>query len=168
MKYLKLAVLQLKSLNKWYLECILFTNFILYYHTIKHLKFSQIFWRLKYQLFSTKIQSFEHPLLREKTGIWVKPARRHPTLTNKGAFILLNESKSLASVGWNGNNCDKLWRYHQHHFDDLNAFGAINRKVTIKFNAELVQENKIGSGSGLAISNPTTHCKLDKVGVSGK
>ena len=107
------------------------------------------FWRLKYRFFSTKLESFEHPALREKTGIWIKPARRHPTLTNEGVFILLNETKSLASVGWTGNNCEKLWRYHQHYFDDLNAFGAIKRKA-LQLNLMLnwVQENKIGSGIG--------------------
>ena len=70
-------------------------------------------------------------------------------MTNEGVFILLNEAKSLASVGWTGNNCEKLWRYHQHYFDDLNAFGAINRKA-LQLNLMLnwVQENKIGSGIG--------------------
>ncbi|MFN3747573.1 MAG: heparinase II/III family protein [Sphingorhabdus sp.] len=41
-----------------------------------------------------------------------------------GRFILLGKEGSLAEVAWDGNQLDKLWRYNQHYFDDLNARDA--------------------------------------------
>lgn len=39
----------------------------------------------------------------------------------KGEFLFLGETGSLANDGWDGEQHDKLWRYNQHYFDDLNA-----------------------------------------------
>jgi uncharacterized heparinase superfamily protein len=36
-------------------------------------------------------------------------------------FTFLNEKGNLNEVGWDGPAREKLWRYNQHYFDDLNA-----------------------------------------------
>lgn len=49
------------------------------------------------------------------------PARREPSLVGPGQFMFLNEAGDLLEVGWDGPEREKLWRYNQHYFDDLNA-----------------------------------------------
>ena len=43
-------------------------------------------------------------------------------------FIFLNEKGNLDKVGWDGPSREKLWRYNQHYFDDLNAQDGKERK----------------------------------------
>ena len=42
-------------------------------------------------------------------------------------FKFLNEKGNLGEVGWDGPCREKLWRYNQHYFDDLNAQNAEER-----------------------------------------
>lgn len=44
-------------------------------------------------------------------------------------FNFLNESGDLDVINWDGNEREKLWRYNQHYFDDLNAVRACERKA---------------------------------------
>jgi uncharacterized heparinase superfamily protein len=39
-------------------------------------------------------------------------------------FNLLNEARDLAAGGWDDPSVSKLWRYHLHYFDDVNADDA--------------------------------------------
>ena len=43
-------------------------------------------------------------------------------------FKFLNKKGNLDEVGWDGPSREKLWRYNQHYFDDLNAHDAEERK----------------------------------------
>ena len=56
------------------------------------------------------------------------PASRLPSLVGPNDFKFLNEKGNLDEVGWNGPTREKLWRYNQHYFDDLNATNANLRK----------------------------------------
>jgi hypothetical protein len=40
----------------------------------------------------------------------------------------LGVDHELDEVGWFGSGVEKLWRYNQHYFDDLNAIGASDRR----------------------------------------
>ena len=42
--------------------------------------------------------------------------------------MFLNVAGALTEIGWDGPQREKLWRYNQHYFDDLNAEGAIERQ----------------------------------------
>lgn len=68
----------------------------------------------------------EDPILRPK-GRWEVPARRSARMIGPDEFIFLNEKGSLAHCGWDGPEREKLWRYNQHYFDDLNAKDAEER-----------------------------------------
>jgi uncharacterized heparinase superfamily protein len=61
----------------------------------------------------------------------------------------LNEEGSLIRDGWNGGDKEKLWRYNQHYFDDLNAINASER---LNWHKNLMRrwvfENKPGFGVG--------------------
>jgi uncharacterized heparinase superfamily protein len=43
-------------------------------------------------------------------------------------FYFLNERGNLKDLGWDSPSRDKLWRYNQHYFDDLNAQDGNERK----------------------------------------
>ncbi|MFI8667213.1 heparinase II/III family protein [Qipengyuania sp. NPDC077410] len=77
------------------------------------------------------------------------PARRRASLTGPDSFSFLNEDGSLAIDGWDNPKREKLWRYNQHYFDDLNAIGAASRR---DWHATLIAawltDNPAGSGSG--------------------
>lgn len=64
-------------------------------------------------------------------------------------FIFLNIEGSLSEIGWDGPKREKLWRYNQHYFDDLNAIDAENRE---DWHEDLIEkwinENAPGVGCG--------------------
>jgi hypothetical protein len=49
-------------------------------------------------------------------------------MTGPFDFTFLNEKGNLIEVGWDGPSREKLWRYNQHYFDDLNAQNGYERK----------------------------------------
>ena len=55
------------------------------------------------------------------------PARRKASLIGPTRFLLLNREGELSDIGWHGEERNKLWRYNQHYFDDLNACDFENR-----------------------------------------
>jgi Uncharacterized protein conserved in bacteria len=57
----------------------------------------------------------------------VPPAAREPSLVGEGRFEFLGVQGALPDVGWDSPKREKLWRYNQHYFDDLNALGAAAR-----------------------------------------
>jgi uncharacterized heparinase superfamily protein len=65
------------------------------------------------------------------------------------SWVLLNEAGHLDEVGWSGLQREKLWRYNQHYFDDLNAQDAADR---ISWHEALlcdwVAQNLPGQGDG--------------------
>ncbi len=76
------------------------------------------------------------------------PARRQSSVTKSKVFRFLNTEGSLENIGWNGPQKDKLWRYNQHYFDDLNAHEADLRKDFLK---ELIANWILGNPPGLGV-----------------
>ena len=65
------------------------------------------------------------------------------------SFKFLNKRKRLEMVGWDGPDCEKLWRYNQHYFNDLNATGASARRdLHIDLMLDWVANNRPGRGVG--------------------
>lgn len=93
----------------------------LYFNTLRHLRPIQFYGRLAFGLARPKVDLSPAPQTRRAIGEWVPPAHRHPSLTGFGAFVFLNEAGKLTDIGWDGPEREKLWRYNQHYFDDLNA-----------------------------------------------
>lgn len=120
-----------------------------YFHTIKHLRLVQIFARIYKFFFKSKLNLTIRPLVRERLGVWVEPALKEQSLVDPLGFIFLNQYGSISEIGWDGNHREKLWRYNQHYFDDLNAENNISRK---KWHENLLKQwvltNKPGQGVG--------------------
>ena len=89
------------------------------------------------------------PPLRESADHWICPASREPSLVEDNHFVLLGVDGALTDVGWDGPQREKLWRYNQHYFDDLNAKRAMERTDWHhKLMFQWVSDNPPASGTG--------------------
>lgn len=122
-----------------------------YFHTIRYLKFKQIYHRILFKIKKTKIKKTSSFKLRVSENIFSLPIQKNISLIDKDTFHFLNETRSLSKVGWNENddNISKLWRYNQHYFDYLNSSESSQQK---KWHDHLlmdwVNKNNIGEGIG--------------------
>ncbi|AOE50146.1 alginate lyase family protein [Kangiella sediminilitoris] len=97
-------------------------RFLLYYHTLKHLKLKQILFQIKYRLVAPKIKPYSHKeVIRRKLQLSF-PVRGKAgwDLEHNASFlnqtIYVNTEKS-----WKVEASD-LWLYNLHYFDDLNVY----------------------------------------------
>jgi uncharacterized heparinase superfamily protein len=121
----------------------------LYYHTLRYLKVRQVLWRVWYRLVHPSIDASVRPSARVQQAQWHWAAARRPSLVDGGTFLLLNQQGDLSEVGWDGPQRDRLWRYNQHYFDDLNAEGARERTDWhVRLMANWIKANVPGQGAG--------------------
>ena len=127
----------------------MFKTLGLYWHTLRHLKPVQIYGRLWFRLRRPQPDLRPASSLRMPTGQWVACAARAQSLTSPDTFFFLNQAGSLAELGWDAPAVEKLWRYNQHYFDDLNAEGAAQRSEWhLALIKSWLQHNPAGQGSG--------------------
>ena len=121
----------------------------LYWHTLRYLKVGQIYRRVCFRFFRPRPDERATPNIAIINGTWEVPACRRQSLLDENTFYFLNHSGCLADIGWDGPQLEKLWRYNQHYFDDLNAEGAKDRRIWHRRLLKLwVADNKPGVGSG--------------------
>lgn len=94
---------------------------------MRHLRPVQFYGRVWFFLARPRPNLNPPPELRVRSGHWVQPAHREPSLIAPRSFVFLNERGHLDDVGWDGPAREKLWRYNQHYFDDLNARDSQSR-----------------------------------------
>ncbi len=127
----------------------LFAKLGLYWHTLRRLKAQQIVGRIVFRVKKVKADLAPPPAKRTITVPLSPVARRRPSLVGKTQFRFLNEEGDLTSDGWDNPDREKLWRYNQHYFDDLNAISAEDR---VDWHRDLVArwiaENPPSLGSG--------------------
>ena len=99
----------------------------LYWNTLCHLKAIQFYGRLKLIIFRSRPNLSLHLSLRTFAGVWAAPIKHTVSVIGCDEFIFLGQQGSLAGLGWDGPDREKLWRYNQHYFDDLNAILASER-----------------------------------------
>lgn len=93
----------------------------LYWNTIKYLKPKQFYRRLWFRVVKPKVLDAVRPEIRNQVGEWVACAQRRASLVATDTFLFLNVEGKLSEISWDGPQREKLWRYNQHYFDDLNA-----------------------------------------------
>lgn len=125
-------------------------NLAKYWHTLRYLRPVQCYGRLWFHGYRPRPDQRPAPALRVLTGRWTPPAARESSLTGPATFRFLNETRQIvAPSAWNDPAGEKLWLYHLHYFDDLNAVDAAAR--TDWHQALLrrwVAENPPGVGNG--------------------
>jgi len=125
-------------------------KFLRLFHTIRHLKFRQIAYRLIYLFYKGHIPpkslslAIRKPLRRPQ-----KFPVRENSLVGPKDFYFLNKKGSLDSLGWQGGGMTKLWRYNQHYFDFLNSRKFPEQKDwELKLLLDWVSKNSLGQGDG--------------------
>ena len=93
-----------------------------FWHTVRHLKPVQVYGRARFRLTSPAIDLRPAPERRRISGAWALPARREASMNSPTQLQFLDEERDLDLHGWDDPALAKLWRYHQHYFDDLTAF----------------------------------------------
>ena len=100
----------------------------LVWHTVRYLKPVQIYGRLWSRRARVMPRDKARPPLRIPSEGWQLPATRPASLIGPQEFCFLNVCGRLSELGWNGPQRDRLWRYNQHYFDDLNAQDSQSRR----------------------------------------
>lgn len=122
----------------------------LYYHTLRHLRPVQIYRRPWFHLWRPRPDLAPCPPRRPATDAWVASAPRRPGLLGPTRCRFLQQEGDLTSpCAWNDPRRARLWLYHLHYFDDLNATGAPARSAWHRaLLARWVAENPPGRGVG--------------------
>jgi len=100
----------------------------LYFYTLKHLKFTQVFHRILKRFSHPKVHSVKGERL-PITGTWLAQEIYSQKFLNEVDVVFLNHKGAVNSkTDWNNDKEEKLWLYNLHYFDDLNSFGSQSRK----------------------------------------
>jgi uncharacterized heparinase superfamily protein len=77
--------------------------------------------------FTPSVDLSSAPAIRPKLGLWIKSIRKEKSLCDHKTFYFFGQFGSIDQVGWDAPVRDKLWRYNQHYFNDLNAAFSLER-----------------------------------------
>ncbi len=124
-----------------------------YWRTMRHLKPRQITARVWFRSGRPRPDQRPAPALRRVVQPFQPFPLRMPSMTGSRSFVFLNQEARLDPAtplkGWDDPQRSKLWRYHLHYFDDLNAQQSAKRRdwhhPLIK---DWMQSNPPGVGSG--------------------
>lgn len=120
-------------------------------HTIKYLKFVQLYYRLHYLLLKPSVrQKVFKTQLRQSAQKWENVIAKAISMLSPTQFLFLNHLGQLNTAeDWNTNQQEKLWLYNLHYFDDLNAEKALDRQ---NWHVDLINrwiaENPYPTGNG--------------------
>jgi len=104
-------------------------SILYYFHTLRYLTLKQILYQILRRIYKPHIRSVD--IIPDKSPISSKfcmPIEKDISIINYGEFVFYGEFGNLKDIGWEGSRKEKLWRYNQHYFDDLNAKNASRRK----------------------------------------
>ena len=119
-----------------------------YWHTLRHLRPVQFYGRIWFRYSHPKPDLRPAPNLRVRSARWQLPAQRAASLTGPRSFVFLNEVGGVDEIAWDGPQREKLWRYNQHYFDDLNALGAAERRAWhLALIEDWMAHNPVGQGN---------------------
>ena len=124
-------------------------NLLRYAHTVRHLRPGQVFGRLWRGLYHPRPTLREAPRLRNLARGWQLGCPRTASMVAPDTFCFLNATGQLRTArDWDDPDRGRLWRYHLHYFDDLNAANAEVREQWHRaLIARWVRENGPGLGT---------------------
>lgn len=118
------------------------------FHTLKYLKFKQIYYRLYYRFKSPKVKRAE--IFGNQSWNWQGPSLFKQTVFTEFHVRFLNkDGEIVGSEDWNSDKYSKLWLYNLHYFDDLSASDAESReRLHYSFIDRWIKENPPCLGNG--------------------
>lgn len=95
---------------------------LIYFRTIKHLRFIQIYFRLRYILkkFSYKEKNFNFKIRVLKNTNNLFFLKKTNSIVSISKFKFINETHKINN-NWNIKSQNKLWLYNLHYFDFINS-----------------------------------------------
>jgi uncharacterized heparinase superfamily protein len=122
----------------------------LFLRTARHLRPEQIAYRLLYRLRAPRVPNVTALGRRPWPQRWRQPALLAPTWITPWTFELLGERASLdGSAVWSDPARAKLWLYHLHYLDDMNARGFEERAAAhVELVERWIADNPPGHGVG--------------------
>lgn len=118
------------------------------FHTIKHLRFKQVYYRVYYRLIKPK--RVECSLPYRASWQWQGPLLNKQSILSKTEVVFLNEKGSVLCVDdWNSASKSKLWLYNLHYFDDLSSTDSKFRfQLHHHFIDKWIDDNSSCQGNG--------------------
>ena len=125
-------------------------KFLLLFHTIKYLKWPQLYFRVYRKLVKPRVTQRLEGQIPERNSKWWHVWLYDEKITTQYKATFLNHTKRLKLPDdWNDESHSKLWVYNLHYFEDLLATGA---EAKYDFHLELlnlwITQNSEGSGNG--------------------
>ena len=123
------------------------SKLLIYFHTLKFLKFSQFWYRA--------LKKCRHPTVnviegkcRDRVGVWITHFIYEQKFLDEKTVRFLNRSGNVVDkTAWNDDSSEKLWLYNLHYFDDLNSFGSDDRRdLQAKWIKKWIQDNPASIG----------------------
>lgn len=118
------------------------------YHTLKPLKFEQVWYRLYYKLKKAKAKHVE--VSEHANWTWQSNPYLSRSFIANNEVIFLNKRMNFEGpLDWNCSEQPKLWLYNLHYFDDLNAINSEERtELQVAFINDWISNNPYGIGNG--------------------
>lgn len=125
-----------------------FSKFATYYHTVKYLKWIQLYGQLRFRFSKPSINLSPPPPRRHMLLPLIKTIAKTVHMPARDKIVFLNQEREIASPAiWSQPEIDKLWLYHLHYFDVLNApQGVIAWQQALI--ERWIQENPPAQGNG--------------------
>ena len=122
----------------------------LYLETIRHLKPTQLFWRIFYKFWKPRQRKIAMLDARPKNGFWQEPLFKPASWLGDLRFRFLNMELTLDGAGsWNDPNISKLWLYNLHYFDWLQSASVVeDPERQFSLMRLWAAQNPFGSGNG--------------------
>ena len=125
----------------------------LYFHTIKFIRFVQIFYRIYYRFHKVKVcglNEYTNNDLNYKSREWKGNLYSHQSIFNNESALFLNKKVDITSnLIWNDDSQNKLWLYNLHYMDDLNSIGSnLRSSQQLEFVRRWIEENPAVIGNG--------------------
>ena len=109
-----------------------------YLHTVKFLKFIQLYYRLYYVFKPTTNKTDFNINLNEVNIKWSNVVDKPISMISPNSFNFLNHIAQVNTAeDWNSLKQEKLWLYNLHYFDDLNAE---NNKARVDWHSDLINK----------------------------
>ncbi len=122
-------------------------KFLLYFHTIKYLKFRQIFFRIYYYLRAPNLKKNLPALqIRQSHSLKSTYPLKEKIYFSESQIMFLNHPVNFSNPKiWQDNKQEKLWLYQLHYFDVLNG---VQQKEAYALLERWVDENPPLKGIG--------------------
>ncbi len=123
------------------------SKFFLYFHTLKYLKFTQIFHRVLKKIRHPKARTIQGNVANV-TGNWIHQELYPRKFISESDVNFLNHKGSVkCKEDWNDINQEKLWLYNLHYFDDLNSERSeAQQKLQLSWIKRWIIENPASDG----------------------